>query len=167
MRETEHALSGGLGAVERRGADADESHHFDSQARLESADGGAGRIPQADEPVVHQDDARTAEEGRQTGAQGSHGKTVQLPLMDRQIPIILDDLADPEFGPGVVKVPPAHDLNDFEAGKRHNLPKIKVIDENAVMTALAGPYANLDRFVARKSVVADLEKIGALVKIED
>jgi valyl-tRNA synthetase len=96
-----------------------------------------------------------------------HGKTVQLPLMDRQIPIILDDLADPEFGTGVVKVTPAHDLNDFEAGKRHNLPKIKVIDENAVMTALAGPYANLDRFVARKSVVADLEKIGALVKIED
>src|ERR1022692_413889 len=71
MRETEHALSGGLGAVERRGADADESHHFDSQARLESADGGAGRIPQADEPVVHKDDARAAEEGRQTGAQGS------------------------------------------------------------------------------------------------
>src|ERR1035438_1800074 len=96
-----------------------------------------------------------------------HGKTVQLPLMDRQIPIILDDLADPEFGTGVVKVTPAHDLNDFEAGKRHNLPKIKVIDENAVMTALAGPYANLDRFVARKSVIADLEKIGALVKIED
>jgi valyl-tRNA synthetase len=96
-----------------------------------------------------------------------HGKTVQLPLMDRQIPIILDDLADPEFGTGVVKVTPAHDLNDFEAGKRHNLPKIKVIGENAVMTALAGPYATLDRFVARKSVLADLEKIGALVKIED
>ena len=96
-----------------------------------------------------------------------HGKTVQLPLMDREIPIILDDLADPEFGTGVVKVTPAHDLNDFEAGKRHNLPKIKVIDENAMMTEAAGPYANVDRFVARKSVVADLEKIGALVKIED
>ena len=96
-----------------------------------------------------------------------HGKTVQLPLMDREIPIILDDLADPEFGTGVVKVTPAHDLNDFEAGKRHNLPKIKVIDENAMMTEAAGPYANVDRFVARKSVIADLEKIGALVKIED
>ena len=70
-----------------------------------------------------------------------HGKTVQLPLMDREIPIILDDLADPEFGTGVVKVTPAHDLNDFEAGKRHNLPKIQVIDENAKMTAAAGPYA--------------------------
>ena len=96
-----------------------------------------------------------------------HGKTVQLPLMDREIPIILDDLADPEFGTGVVKVTPAHDMNDFEAGKRHNLPKIQVIDENAMMTAAAGPYANVDRFVARKAVVADLEKSGALVKVED
>jgi valyl-tRNA synthetase len=96
-----------------------------------------------------------------------HGKTVQLPLMDRELPIILDDLADPEFGTGVVKVTPAHDLNDFEAGRRHNLPKIKVIDENARMTAEAGPYAGLDRFEARKRVVADLEKIGALQKIDD
>jgi valyl-tRNA synthetase len=96
-----------------------------------------------------------------------HGKTVQLPLMDREIPIILDDLADPEFGTGVVKVTPAHDLNDFEAGKRHNLPKIQVIDNHARMTAAAGPYAKLDRFDARKRVVADLEKIGALVKVDD
>jgi valyl-tRNA synthetase len=95
-----------------------------------------------------------------------HGRTVQLPLMDREIPIILDDLADPEFGTGVVKVTPAHDLNDFEAGRRHNLPKIQVIDERGVMTAAAGPYAGLDRFEARKRVVADLEKSGALVKIE-
>ncbi len=58
-----------------------------------------------------------------------HGKTVMLPLMDREIPIILDELADPEFGTGVVKITPAHDPNDFEAGKRHDLPKIKVIDE--------------------------------------
>ena len=96
-----------------------------------------------------------------------HGHTVQLPLMDREIPIVLDDLADPEFGTGVVKVTPAHDLNDFEAGRRHDLPKIQVIDENGSMTAAAGPYANLDRFEARKRVVADLEKIGALVKVED
>ena len=89
-----------------------------------------------------------------------HGKTVQLPLMDREIPIILDELADPEFGTGVVKVTPAHDLNDFEAGRRHNLPKIQVIDENGDMTAAAGPYAGLDRFEARKRVVADLEARG-------
>jgi valyl-tRNA synthetase len=96
-----------------------------------------------------------------------HAETVQLPIMDREISIILDDLADPEFGTGVVKVTPAHDLNDFEAGRRHNLPKIKVIDENARMTDAAGPYAGLDRFEARKAVVAELEKIGALVKVED
>ena len=96
-----------------------------------------------------------------------HGKTVQLPLMDREIPVILDDLADPEFGTGVVKVTPAHDPNDFEAGRRHNLPKIQVIDENGRMTAAAGPYSGLDRFEARKRVVADLQSQGLLVSIEN
>ena len=95
-----------------------------------------------------------------------HGKTVQLPLMDREIPIVLDDMADPEFGTGAVKITPAHDPNDFEAGKRHNLPSIKVIDENAKMTAAAGRFAGLDRFEARKQVVAELEKLGLLEKIE-
>ena len=95
-----------------------------------------------------------------------HGKTVQLPLMDREIPIILDDLADPKFGTGVVKVTPAHDVNDFEAGRRHDLPKIQVINEHGKMTAAAGSYAGLDRFEARKRVVADLEKAGALTKVE-
>jgi valyl-tRNA synthetase len=96
-----------------------------------------------------------------------HGKSVILPLLNREIPIICDDLADPEFGTGVVKVTPAHDLNDFEAGKRHNLPRIRVIDETAHMTIEAGPYAGLDRFEARRRVVADLESAGALEKTED
>ncbi|HTP87271.1 MAG TPA: valine--tRNA ligase [Candidatus Acidoferrales bacterium] len=95
------------------------------------------------------------------------GRTVQLPLMDREIPIILDEVADPEFGTGVVKVTPAHDLNDFEAGKRHNLPKIQVIDEHGSMTAAAGAFAGLDRFEARRRVVSRLQETGALVKIED
>ncbi|HTM47081.1 MAG TPA: valine--tRNA ligase [Bryobacteraceae bacterium] len=95
-----------------------------------------------------------------------HGRNVQLPLMDREIPIILDDLADPEFGTGVVKVTPAHDPNDFECGKRHNLQQVKVIDEAGHMTAAAGPYAGLDRFEARRRIVADLEKLGLLAKIE-
>ncbi|MGH9720471.1 MAG: valine--tRNA ligase [Bryobacteraceae bacterium] len=95
-----------------------------------------------------------------------HGKSVLLPLMNREIPVILDDLADPEFGTGVVKVTPAHDPNDFECGKRHNLAKIKVIGETAHMTADAGPYAGLDRFEARKRVVEDLEKLGLLEKTE-
>ena len=96
-----------------------------------------------------------------------HGRTVQLPLMDREIPVILDDLADPAFGTGVVKVTPAHDLNDFEAGRRHNLPRIEVIDENGAMTAQAGPYAGLDRFEARRRALADLEERGLLARTED
>src|ERR1700691_5092620 len=96
-----------------------------------------------------------------------HGKTVRLPLMDREIPIILDDVADPEFGTGVVKITPAHDLNDFEAGKRHSLPSIRVIDESAKITAAGGVYAGLDRYEARKRVVDDLEKLGLLDSIQD
>ncbi len=95
-----------------------------------------------------------------------HGKTAMLPLMNREIPIIADPLADPEFGTGVVKVTPAHDPNDFEAGQRHGLPSIKVIGEDARMTAAAGPYAGLDRFEARKKIVAALEASGELVKVE-
>ncbi len=95
-----------------------------------------------------------------------HGKTVRLPLMNRDIPIILDPLADPQFGTGVVKVTPAHDPNDFEAGRRHNLPQVQVIDNNARMTEQAGAYAGLDRFDARKKVVADLEDQGLLAKVE-
>jgi len=96
-----------------------------------------------------------------------HGKTVMLPLMDREIPVILDDLADPKFGTGVVKVTPAHDPNDFEAGKRHDLPRIKVIDESGHMAQDAGRYAGLDRFEARRQVVAHLEALGLIEKIEN
>ncbi len=96
-----------------------------------------------------------------------HGKSVILPLMNREIPIILDELANPEFGTGAVKVTPAHDPNDFQAGLRHNLPQIDVMDERALMNENAGPYAGLDRFEARKRVVADLEAQGFLVAIKD
>jgi len=95
-----------------------------------------------------------------------HGRTVQLPLMDREIPIILDEIADPEFGSGAVKVTPAHDLNDFECGRRHHLPKVQVIDDTGKLTAEAGAYAGLDRFEARRRVVADLDERGLLEKIE-
>jgi valyl-tRNA synthetase len=92
-----------------------------------------------------------------------HGKHVLLPLMNREIPIIADELAQPEFGTGAVKVTPAHDPNDFEAGLRHNLPQIEVIDEHAKMNANAGPYAGLDRFAARARIVEDLTAQGFLV----
>ena len=107
--------------------------------------------------AIHPKDPRAAELA---------GKTAQLPLADRAIPIILDDMADPQFGSGAVKITPAHDLNDFEAGKRHGLPSVKVIDESAKMTAAAGQFAGLDRFEARTQVVAALEKLGLLEKVE-
>jgi len=95
-----------------------------------------------------------------------HLKSVKLPLTDRTIPVVLDEMADPEFGSGAVKITPAHDPNDFEAGKRHDLPLIQVIGEDAKMTAAAGKYSGLDRYAARKQVVADLEALGLLEKIE-
>jgi valyl-tRNA synthetase len=96
-----------------------------------------------------------------------HGKKVLLPLMNREIPIITDELAQPEFGTGAVKVTPAHDANDFQAGLRHNLPQIDVMDEHARMNENAGPYAGLDRFEARKRVLADLQAQGFLVGEKD
>ena len=96
-----------------------------------------------------------------------HGKRVRLPLLGREIPIILDELAQPEFGTGAVKVTPAHDPNDFQAGLRHNLPQITVMNEIATMTEEAGPYAGLDRFEARECVIQDLEKQGLLAGIKD
>jgi valyl-tRNA synthetase len=96
-----------------------------------------------------------------------HGKYVLLPLMKREIPIITDELAQPEFGTGAVKVTPAHDPNDFHAGLRHNLPQIDVMDEHAHMNQNAGAYAGLDRFEARKRVLADLKEQGFLVGEKD
>ena len=92
-----------------------------------------------------------------------HGKRVLLPLMNREIPIILDEIAKPEFGTGAVKITPAHDPNDFEAGKRHNLPQIDVMDQHAKMNENAGPYRGLDRYEAREAVLADLKDGGFLV----
>src|SRR3984885_5993207 len=96
-----------------------------------------------------------------------HGKKVLLPLMNREIPIITDELAQPEFGTGAVKVTPAHDPNDFEAGLRHNLPQIELLDEQARMNENAGPYAGLDRYAARKRVLEDLGAQGFLVGAKD
>jgi len=96
-----------------------------------------------------------------------HGKKALLPLMHREIPIITDELAQPEFGTGAVKVTPAHDPNDFQAGKRHNLPQIDVMDEHAHMNQNAGAYLGLDRYEARKRVLADLQEQGFLAGEKD
>jgi valyl-tRNA synthetase len=96
-----------------------------------------------------------------------HWKKVLLPLMNREIPIITDELAQPEFGTGAVKVTPAHDPNDFEAGLRHNLPQIEVMDQHARMNENAGVYVGLDRYAARKRVLEDLREQGFLVGEKD
>ena len=107
--------------------------------------------------AVHPDDKRY---------QALIGKTVILPLMNREIPIIADEYVEQDFGTGVVKITPAHDPNDFEVGNRHNLPRINVMNDDATMNELAGKYEGMDRFAARKAIVKDLEEAGLLVKIE-
>lgn len=94
------------------------------------------------------------------------GKMVILPLVNKEIPIIADEYVEMDFGTGVVKITPAHDPNDFEVGNRHDLPRINVMDESGVMNELAGKYQDMDRFAARKAVVADLKELGHLIKIE-
>ena len=108
--------------------------------------------------AVHPSDRRYA---------GKAGKTLVLPLMNREIPLIEDIYPDPAFGSGAVKITPAHDPNDYQVGVRHNLPMPVLLDERAKVTADGGPYAGLDRLEARKRVVADLEEQGFLVKVED
>lgn len=107
--------------------------------------------------AVHPDDERY---------QALIGKTVILPLVNREIPIIADEYVEQDFGTGVVKITPAHDPNDFEVGNRHNLPRINVMNDDATMNELSGKYEGMDRFVARKAIVKDLEEAGLLVKIE-
>ena len=95
------------------------------------------------------------------------GKTLLLPLTDRKIPVVADDYVDPAFGTGAVKITPAHDPNDFEVGLRHSLPVIRVMNDDGTMNALAGQaFAGLDRYEARKKVVAAMQELGLLVKIE-
>jgi len=96
-----------------------------------------------------------------------HGKSVILPVLDREIPIISDDFVDIEFGTGVVKVTPAHDFDDFEIGVRHNLEKINILNPDGTLNANAGPFAGLDRYKGRERLVEELEKAGHLAKIEN
>ncbi len=95
------------------------------------------------------------------------GKTLNLPIMNRQIPIIADELVDPAFGTGCVKVTPAHDPNDFEMGKRHNLPFINIMNKDGTLNDNAGEFQGQDRFVARKNVVSRLEAENLLIKVEE
>lgn len=95
------------------------------------------------------------------------GKKLLLPIVNREIPVIADEYVEKEFGSGAVKITPAHDPNDFEVGKRHDLPQILVMDETGTMNANSGPYQGQDRFECRKQIVADLKEQGVLIKIEE
>ena len=97
--------------------------------------------------------------------QGIIGKMLKLPLTDREIPVIADPYVDKEFGTGCVKITPAHDPNDFEVGKRHNLEEINIMNDDATINSIGGKYAGMDRYEARKAMVADLEAEGLLVKV--
>ena len=93
------------------------------------------------------------------------GKMLKLPLTDREIPVVADEYVDKEFGTGCVKITPAHDPNDFEVGKRHNLPEINIMNDDATINELGGKYAGMDRYEARKAMVEDLKELELLVKV--
>ncbi len=95
------------------------------------------------------------------------GKTVKVPFVDREIPIIADTYVEKDFGTGVVKITPAHDPNDYEVGKRHNLPEINIMNDDATINANGGKFEGMDRYAARKQIVSELEEMGLLVKVED
>ncbi|MDE7266306.1 MAG: valine--tRNA ligase [Lachnospiraceae bacterium] len=108
--------------------------------------------------AIHPNDARYAH---------LKGKKLMLPLMNREIPVVEDTYVDMEFGTGVVKITPAHDPNDFEVGKRHNLPIINIMNDDATINENGGKFVGMDRYEARAAIVAELDKMGLLVKIED
>ncbi|MGI5819585.1 MAG: valine--tRNA ligase [Armatimonadota bacterium] len=144
----------------------EDAGHF-WHMRYPAADGGPGVMVATTRPetmlgdtavAVHPDDERYAD---------LIGKTVILPLMDREIPVVADELVDPEFGTGAVKVTPAHDPTDLAIAQNHNLPRVVVIDEEGKMTDEAGAFAGMDRFEARREIVSALEEQGLLDGIEE
>ncbi len=150
-------------AIVTEGGEAGHLWHI----RYRAADGGPGVVVATTRPetmlgdtgvAVHPDDERYT---------ALFGKNVILPLLERPIPIVTDDLVDREFGTGAVKVTPAHDANDFEMGNRHHLPAISIMKTDGVINEEGGPYAGLDRFAARQKIVADLEERGLLEGIQD
>ncbi|MDE6984224.1 MAG: valine--tRNA ligase, partial [Lachnospiraceae bacterium] len=108
--------------------------------------------------AIHPEDARYAH---------LRGKKLMLPLMNRAIPVVEDTYVDMEFGTGVVKITPAHDPNDFEVGKRHSLPLVNIMNDDATINENGGRYAGMERYAARKAIVEELDRMGLLVKVED
>ncbi len=135
--------------------------------RYPLADGQGHLVVATTRPETMLGDSAVAVNPNDTRYQQWVGKTLRLPLTDREIPIIADDYVDPEFGTGCVKITPAHDFNDYEVGQRHALPLINIFDDNAHLNnQVPTAYQGLERFAARKQIVADLESMGLLEKVE-
>jgi len=129
--------------------------------------GGGGLVVATTRPETMLGDTAVAVHPEDSRYSSFIGRKVILPLVNRHIPVIADTYVDREFGTGALKITPAHDFNDFEIGRQHQLELVQVIAENGMMTEAAGPYAGLDRYACRKQILKDLEKGGFLVKIED
>ena len=145
----------------------EENGHF-WHMRYPLSDGSGSLIVATTRPETMLGDTAVAIHPEDERYQSMLGKTIKLPLTDREIPIIADDYVDPEFGTGCVKITPAHDFNDYEMGKRHNLPIINIFTVDAAINENAPEkYQGMDRYVARKEIIKDLEQAGLLEKIED
>jgi valyl-tRNA synthetase len=135
--------------------------------RYPLADGTEGVVVATTRPETMLGDTAVAVHPDDERYRALSSSAVILPLMDRTLPIIRDAYVDTAFGTGALKITPAHDPNDFEIGQRHNLPSVKVIDDDGTMTVEAGQFEGLDRFECRKAVVAELKAQGLLVAMED
>ncbi|NOY44803.1 MAG: valine--tRNA ligase [Deltaproteobacteria bacterium] len=135
--------------------------------RYPAKDGSSGVVVATTRPETMLGDTAVAVHPQDPRYRDLVGKTLVLPLVGREIPVIADPAVDPEFGTGAVKVTPAHDPNDFAMGERHGLDRVRVIGEDGTMTPQAGGYAGLDRYECRKRLVQDLEAQGFLVKVDD
>jgi valyl-tRNA synthetase len=134
--------------------------------RYPYADGSGHVVVATTRPETMLGDTAVAVHPEDERYKAVHDKRLILPLMNRELPFVLDDYVDREFGTGALKVTPAHDPNDFEIGRRHDLPSVKVIADDGRMSAEAGPYAGLDRFECRQKVLADLKDQELLEKVE-
>ncbi|MCW5939949.1 MAG: valine--tRNA ligase [Fimbriimonadaceae bacterium] len=135
--------------------------------RYPFADGSGHIVIATTRPETMLADVAVAVHPEDDRYKGLVGKTLTLPLVGRAIPLVADEYPDPSFGTGAVKITPGHDANDFEVGQRHGLPILVVFDASAKVNQEGGPYAGLDRFEARKRIVADLEEKGLLERVED
>ncbi|MDR1062062.1 MAG: valine--tRNA ligase [Clostridiales bacterium] len=160
------ATTGAAGGVAAAGAAPGAAGSAGTGATTWAAGGGDFITVATTRPETMLGDTAVAVNPADPRYAGYIGRTVMLPLAGREIPIIADEYVDSEFGTGAVKITPAHDPNDFEVGLRHGLPRLRVMDDRAAMNENAGAYSGLDRYEARRRIVADLDAAGLLAKTE-